>query len=607
MIVWAVSMQSTAGNAIFFLTPAAAFLFTILCVPLVRRLATRWGCTAVPRKERWHTRPTPTLGGLAFFLGFLAPVLLLSPDLASAVPFFIIVMQMFVVGFYDDVRHINPATKLIGQIISAATAIFFGYSLNFFTWAPLDALLTAIWIVALTNSLNLLDNMDGLAGGIALIAALYLAFLFIQQGDAQHVVLALALAGALGGFLLHNFYPASIFMGDAGSLFLGAALSLLTVHANGQASNILSLVAIPTCILLVPILDTTLVTVTRLLRGQPISQGGRDHASHRLVILGLSEPQAVLLLYLMATIAGASAVLIKGFSYSLSLVFLPLVLLSFTLFTAYLAQVEVVSEEEGRKKQAQKKLSVVLTTLTYKRRLLEVILDFFVIAFAYYLAFALRFEFYLSDSLMKLYLTSLPVVVTATYVGFFLFGLYRGLWRYTGLEDLIRIAKGVAAATLLSMVGLVFFYRFTGYSRIAFVAYGVLLFLGVAGSRLSFRLFGLAVARTRKEKIPVLVYGAGDGGEVVVRECRTNSHVEYQPIGFLDDDPRKEGRTLAGLRIFGGAEKLPEILRQKKVVGCIISSPKILANGQAEQIRTVCQEQGLWIKQLRLDFIEEER
>jgi UDP-GlcNAc:undecaprenyl-phosphate GlcNAc-1-phosphate transferase len=598
-------MQLASGNAIFVLAPAASFLFTVLCVPLVRRLATRRGYTAVPRKERWHICPTPTLGGLAIFVGFLLPVLLLTPNLLSALPFFIIVTQMFVVGLYDDVRHINPATKLIGQIISAATAIFFGYSLNFFTWAPLDALLTAIWIVGLTNSLNLLDNMDGLAGGIALIAALYLAFLFTQHGDAQHVVLALALAGALSGFLLHNFYPASIFMGDAGSLFLGAALSLLTVHANGQASNILSLVAIPTCILLVPILDTALVTVTRLLRGQRISQGGRDHASHRLVILGLSEPQAVLLLYLMATIAGASAVLIKGFSYSLSLVFLPLVLLSFTLFTAYLAQVEVVSEEEGRKKQAQKKLTVLLATLTYKRRLLEVILDFFVIAFAYYLAFALRFEFYLSDSLMKLYLTSLPIVVAATYLAFFFFGIYRGLWRYTGLEDLVRIAKAVAFATLLSMTGLIFFYRFTGYSRMAFVAYGVLLFLGVAGSRLSFRLFGLAVARTRKEKIPVLVYGAGDGGEVVVRECRKNSHLEYQPIGFLDDDPRKQGRTLAGLRIFGGADKLPEILQREKVEGCIISSPKILANGQAEQIRTVCQEQGLWLKQLRLDFVEE--
>src|SRR5262250_2104661 len=123
---------------------------------------------------------------------------------------------------------------------------------------------------------------------------------------------------------------------------------------------------------------------------------------------------------------------------------------------------------------------------------------------------------------------------------------------------------------------------------------------------LSFRLFGLAVSRTRKEKIPVLVYGAGDGGEVVVRECRTNSQLEYQPIGFLDDDPRKEGRSLAGLSIFGGAEKLPEILQQKKVEGCIISSAKILENGHSEQIRSVCQEQGLWIKQLRLDFVGEE-
>jgi UDP-GlcNAc:undecaprenyl-phosphate GlcNAc-1-phosphate transferase len=136
--------------------------------------------------------------------------------------------------------------------------------------------------------------------------------------------------------------------------------------------------------------------------------------------------------------------------------------------------------------------------------------------------------------------------------------------------------------------------------------YGLLLFIGIAGSRLSFRLFGLAVARARKQKIPVLIYGAGDGGEVVVRECRKNSHVEYQPIGFLDDDPRKAGRTVAGLCIYGGAEKLPEILQHKKVQGCIISSPSILANGHADQIRSVCQEQGLWVKQLRLEFIEEQ-
>jgi UDP-GlcNAc:undecaprenyl-phosphate GlcNAc-1-phosphate transferase len=514
---------------------------------------------------------------------------------------------MFVVGIYDDLRKINPATKLIGQIISAATAIFFGYSLHFFTWQPLDALLTALWIVGLTNALNLLDNMDGLAGGVALIAALYLAFLFNQNGDTQHAVLALALAGAVAGFLLYNFYPASVFMGDAGSLFLGSALALLTVHANGQASNILSLVAVPTCILLVPILDTTLVTVTRLLRGQAISQGGKDHSSHRLVVLGLSERQSVLLLYLMASIAGGTAVLIKWFSYSLSLAILPLVLIAFTLFTAYLAQVEIVSENDGKLKQAGKRLTVLLTTLTYKRRLLEVVLDFLVISSAYYFAFALRYEFRLNDYLLALFLSSLPIILTATYAAFFFFGVYRGLWRYTGLEDLVRIAQAVACGTLLSMAGLSFVYRFVGYSRMVFIVYGLLLFFGIAGSRLSFRLFGLYLGRRREEKVPVLIYGAGDGGQIVVRECRNNSTVYYRPIGFVDDDPRKQGRTVQGLRIFGGVDKLPEIIQREKVEGCIISSSSILANGHAEQVRTLCLEQGLWVKQLRLDFVEEER
>ena len=394
-------------------------------------------------------------------------------------------------------------------------------------------------------------------------------------------------------------------MGDAGSLFLGSALALLTVHANGQASNILSLVAVPTCILLVPILDTTLVTVTRLLRGQSVSKGGKDHSSHRLVILGLSERQTVLLLYFMASIAGGTAVLIEWFSYSLSLALLPLVLIAFTLFTAYLAQVEVVSEAEGRRKQAQKRLTVLLTSLTYKRRLLEVAFDLVVISSAYYFAFALRYEFRLNDYLFALFLSSLPIVVAATYVAFFFFGIYRGLWRYTGLEDLVRIAQAVVCATLLSMAALIFVYRFAGYSRMAFIVYGLLLFFGVAGSRLSFRLFGLYLGRRRQEKIRVLVYGAGDGGEIVVRECRNNLHVGYRPIGFVDDDPLKEGRTVLGLRVFGGADKLPEIIHREKVEGCIISSPSILANGHAEQIRSVCQEQGLWIKQLRLEFTED--
>ena len=592
-------------NALLFLVPAISFLLTLACVPAVRRLAAHWGCVALPKKDRWHSRPTPTLGGLAFYAGSVGATVLFSPSITSALPFLLVVTLMFLVGIYDDRRQLNPATKLIGQITSAAVAIYFGYRLYFFGWAPLDGLLTAVWIVGLTNAVNLLDNMDGLAGGIGLIAAAYLTILFYQQGDVTFAVIALAIAGAVGGFLIHNFYPASLFMGDAGSLFLGASLSLLTIHANGQASNILSLVAVPTCILLVPILDTTLVTITRLLRGRPISQGGKDHSSHRLVTLGLSESHAVLLLYLMAVVAGGTAIFIKAYSYGLSLAILPVVLIAFSLFTAYLAQVEVLSADEAHRRAEEKKFTVILSNLTYKRRLVQVVLDMAVISTAYYLAFAMRFEFHLNEFRLNLFVDSLPVVLTATYTAFFLFGNYRGLWRYTGIEDLVGIVKSAMCATLLSMVGLLAIYGLDGYSRIVVLVYGLLLFVGVAGSRLSFRVFASLINRPRKEKVPVLIYGAGDAGEVVLRECRQNAQVEYRPIGFIDDDPLKQGRTVSGLRVLGGADKLAEIIRREKIEGCIISSPKILTNGHAEQIRTILEERGLWIKQLRLEFVAE--
>ena len=593
------------NSAAIFVVLGASFILTLISVPIVSRLAQRWGCIAIPNKERWHSRPTPTLGGLAFWPAFLLVALFASADVSKSLPFFIIASAMFAVGMYDDLRQIKPATKLICQIIAALSALAFGYRLNFFSWGPLDALLTVTWIVGLTNAVNLLDNMDGLAAGIGLIAASYLAFLFTQQGDQNAMFLALALAGALGAFLIYNFHPASIFMGDAGSLFLGSSLSLLTIEANGEASNILTLVAVPTCILLVPILDTTLVTVTRLLRGQPVSQGGKDHTSHRLVILGLSEAQAVLLIYLIAAVSGASALLFERFDYGPSLAFLPLVILSFALFAAYLAQVEIVSKKNGERNNSDNKLTFWLSTLTYKGRMLEVMLDLFLIAFSYYLAFALRYEFYLNDSQMKLYFTSLPIVWVATFLSLLLLGVYRGLWRYTGLHELVRIAAAVISGAILTVGSLMLLYRFVGYSKSVFILYSLLLFVGMTGSRLSFRLFGMFAFKFRPEQIPVLIYGAGDGAEVVVRFCREYPRAGYQPVGFLDDDPRKEGSSVLGLTIFGGPEKLPQILQREQVRGCIISSPSILADDHAHQLRDLCEKQGLWIKQLRLEPIEE--
>lgn len=582
-----------------------AFGLTLLLTPVVRVLARRWGCVSLPRSERWHRRPTPFLGGAAFFPGFFLSVLVFSSSLSSLAPLLVIAAQMFLLGFYDDFRHLNPTTKLIGQIITAATALFCGYTFHFFTWLPLDLLLTAVWIIGLTNALNLLDNMDGLASGIAFIAALYLGALFYQDGDRQHLLASLSLAGAIAGFLCYNFHPASIFMGDGGSLFLGAVLSLLTLHTQGQASNIFSLVAVPALILLVPIFDVALVTFTRILRGQPVSQGGRDHSSHRLVVLGLSEPKAVLLLYLMAVIAGGAALLIESFSYTLSFVLIPLVLLIFALFTAYLAQVELLDAQRQREQAAKRKLTAVLVSLTYKRRLLEVLLDLVLISFTYYLAFVLRFDFSLEANTTALYLTSLPFVLASTYSAFFVCQVYRGVWRHTDLEDLVRFAWGVAGGTLLSAFLLFVFFGFGHYSRVVLILYALLLFLGGAGSRLSFRLFALMIDTSRKKAVPVLIYGAGDRGEVVVQECWNNPALAYRPLGFLDDDLRKQGRVLRGLPILGGAEQLAEVLERKPVQGLIVASPQMLVNGSAEKVRGLCREKNIWIKQFQLSFVEE--
>ena len=213
-------MQNLSDWSHLLLAPTTVFLLSVLLVPVVRRIATRSGYVSLPTQERWRQQPIPYLGGIAFFLGFLVSALLWGFSFTRSAPLLVISFFALILGLYDDFRRINPAMKLVGQIIVAAMAIFWGYSLNFFPAALLDTLLTILWIVGLTNTLNLLDNMDGLAGGIGLIAALFLAFLFYQQGDSPGALIALSLAGALGGFLIFNFYPASIFMGDGGACFL---------------------------------------------------------------------------------------------------------------------------------------------------------------------------------------------------------------------------------------------------------------------------------------------------------------------------------------------------------------------------------------------------
>lgn len=285
-------------------TGMAALVLALVVTPLVIRWAHRRGWIAQPRADRWHERPTALMGGVAIYAATTGALLLttgtLPPYLWGGATL------LFVVGAVDDRRGLSPLVKLFVQVAAALLVFPAGYA--FGQGAPwLVGPLTVLWVVGVTNAVNLLDNMDGLAAGVVVVAALAVAGLVGAAAPAAAPVLALA-GGALG-FLWYNFSPARVFMGDSGSLFLGYVLAahVLAVPAQLESSSVLWLV--PVAVVAVPIFDTLLVTTNRLRAGRPVSQGGRDHSSHRLVRRGLSERWAVASLYGLGAAAGGTALL----------------------------------------------------------------------------------------------------------------------------------------------------------------------------------------------------------------------------------------------------------------------------------------------------------
>jgi len=597
----------------FLLTFGVALALSLVLVPVVQRVSLRLGYVAKPREDRWHRQPTPILGGVGIFTAFLLSLLvtLLLSGAWNQVRWGVLAGSglIFLFGLYDDIKHISPPAKLVGQILAAAVVVSQGYTSNFFTpripnhiiaQIP-NIVLTFIWLVGITNAINLLDNMDGLAGGIALITSGILSIFFWQIGNQGLLAISMALAGSVLGFLFFNFPPASIFMGDSGSQFLGFTLAVLAIARQPQASNVIAVVGVPTLLFLLPILDTTLVTFTRLLRGQSPTQGGRDHTSHRLIAFGLSERQAVLFLYAVALIAGVMAAFLEAVEYWFSLVLMPILVIVLALLTAYLGGLKVMTTPLPQKSNRQ--ITRIMLELTFKRRLLEVALDFFLIGVAYYLSFLTYFGFSMDAGSLELFLRSFPIVLAGTYVSFFAFGVYRGVWRYIGVGDLLRFLEAVLGCAVLVAGAVFLLFPSQPYSLKLFIFYAVFLFLGLAASRSSFRILDLLSGRqTRQAEQRVLICGAGDSGEMALRWILMNPQMDYRPVGFLDDDPFLAGRQIHGVEVLGRLETLETLLESRQIDGVILT-PSILNNHElGERVMSACRQRGCWVRSLRLEF-----
>jgi UDP-GlcNAc:undecaprenyl-phosphate/decaprenyl-phosphate GlcNAc-1-phosphate transferase len=299
--------------ATYMLIFASALVFAVGATPVMRRLAPHLGLIDQPGARKVHTNPVPLMGGVGLYAAIIAALLIFGDRFNVAQLVSILVGGTWVsfLGVCDDRWGLSPMLKLGGQIVAALILIVSGVGVTAFGLPAVNTLVTLVWVVGITNALNLLDNMDGLSGGVAATAAAY--FLVMAALSGQYLVAALsaALLGACLGFLAYNFNPASIFMGDTGSLFLGFLLAALGIKLRFPANSAMVTWMVPVMTLGVLILDTSLVTISRLRRGlNPLTTPGKDHLSHRLVAAGYSQREAVLMLYIVAEAFGLLALLL---------------------------------------------------------------------------------------------------------------------------------------------------------------------------------------------------------------------------------------------------------------------------------------------------------
>lgn len=570
-----------------FVTIALATLaVSALCVWLTGIFATTFGLVAHPRADRWHQRPVALFGGVGIFWAFLSGALFFysltgaPPRPLVALAFYLGATLLFGLGLVDDVKRLKPSTKLAGQIVAVSAPIVAGIVFHATPWAAANIILTFCWFIVIINAINILDNMDGLASGVVIIAAAtFIVLRIVLEGianihDPAFPIAVIFLAAVLG-FWFFNRHPASIFMGDAGSLFLGYVLAALIMPSPfngllGTSSVLLSLL-IPAMIVAVPIFDTILVTINRLWHGRAVSEGGRDHSSHRLVGLGLSEGRAVHLLYGFAALGGIVAVLLARWPASTA-GFLALYAVALVLMGIYLGRVKVYPREaEG----APSRWTPLRATLLHKRHLVEVMLDFALIAVSYYFAYLLRYEGHVAAALAS-FAVSLPIVLASCIFGFFVAGVYRGLWRFIALADIARFAGGVASGVGVSAFLLTLIPRFAGFSPSVLLIFGMLLFTFAVGTRLSFRMLDATLRRRHggAAEVRVAIYGAGQAGRLLAEECARNElYGQYRVVRFIDDDAEKHRRTLRGIPIVGADDAGGHLAAQ--VAEVWVSSQKI--------------------------------
>lgn len=545
----------------------------------------------LPIPERWHTRPTPSFGGMAVFFSFIVMTLVFCKPCSSMLPILFGGALIFLIGFFDDIYDLKPYTKLLLEIGVSCIMILWGVHMIFKTNPVVYIPLTIFWIVGVTNAFNLLDNMDGLASGVGAIASFFIFLISYKLGLAELYVPSIVLSATLAAFLMFNFNPAKIFLGDCGSLFVGFLLATLSIKGSWQqASNLFLILLTPLLILGIPIFDTFFVSFQRKMHGLSITHGGKDHSSHRLVMMGWSEKKTVVFLYAIALVLGLIALAGLNFNVYIKSVLFAIILITIILFATFIAQAKVyaASGEEKAKNGKQK----ILGTILYKRRMLDVTIDSALIIIAYIAAYLIKFDGVLSQYNKELISRSLPIVLFVKLASLYLVGLYKGIWRYIDFEDSVKLLKGALLGSAASVLILLGFTRFVGYSRAMFlIDFVVFLFL-LSGTRILLRILRESFFSFMKTGKRVLLIGAGEAGKFILSEMKKNKDIGLYPVGILDDDETKHGKRLMGVPVLGSIADIKRFAADKKAEKILIAIPSA-SDDTKERIANHCRETNI--------------
>lgn len=578
---------------------AVALLLGVGSTYLVRILAVKMRWISIPREERWNTRFVALMGGIAIFVSFVVTGLIFQPSAYTYVSLGAVLM--FGTGFYDDRFELKPIMKFLLQFLAASLLVVSGFliSSQWSYWLAIP--LTYLWVIGITNAFNLLDNMDGLAAGIATVAAAIMGSLAYKLGVMPLAVFSFILAGSTAGFLVFNYNPAKIFMGDCGSLFVGYVLACLPLLIEPRLSEISSASILPllVAIMAIPIFDTTLVTFMRIFKGRAPSQGGSDHSSHRLVYSGLSEKGAVNLLYSISLLFGLLVLFTYPEHVRLFYILLAIGLVGLVFYGLYLARLDIYQNDK------QSPIEVMIDRmpgfLKRKVQLAALIMDIVLIIAAFTLAHFIRFELW-TATIDEAIAQVLPGIIVIQVLTFASVGLYKSVWKYAGVAELSRIVFATLTAAILA--GIYSEMYLGGYlSTSVFIIDWFLLLLLISSSRFAFKGLRRLFAIPASNGSNVLIYGAGDAGWLALSEIRQNANLTLNPVGFMDDSPYKQKGVIQGLKILGSYHDLMRICDRHEVEEVLVCIRK-LPNNKKEMINEICNQKGIKCREFLPSFNE---